>query len=323
MNFLISDGYKKTTKDIKKTKERFDYWQSMISEEFVELDFETPPEKPFQGEIKGGVFLEKLRFSEVIATPQTVKRKKSQINRNSEEEFLLSFQLDNVGVVRQNGREAILTPGTFALYDSTEPYSLSFKDSFHQIVIQIPKDVLRQELVHPERYTAVKMSGHAGMGAILTNFVFSLAKEFHCINHELLGLSDNLNNMIAMTFSTGNALKKADKNSLVKKSLIERVYRYIDNNLLSPSLTNNSIAASQNISTRYLNKIFESEEESIHNIIMNKRLEKALNLLKCKDYKYHSVESISFSVGFSSAAHFSRVFKKRFNFNPSEIRGKK
>ncbi len=316
---LIPEGYKKSTSNILE-KERFDYWRDLICDEFVKLDCEEIKRGSFHGEIRGGVGVSSLRFSEVISDPQIVHRSKRQISKSTEEEFLISFQLAQQGLVRQDGREAILRPGYFALYDSTRPYTLEFNDHFHQFIVQMPKEVLSRHLMAPEQYTAIPISGNQGLGAILSNFIFSLAKELHHVQQAPEELSENLVNMIAMAFSSSLMLKEAGNQSVARETVKFRVRQYIDNNLFNPELSNNHIATAQGISTRYLNKLFENEKQSIHSMILDKRMRRAYELLSNPAYCGHSIEKISYTLGFSAPAHFSRAFKKHFGKNPSDVR---
>lgn len=319
MSQLIPEGYQKSTSDIPE-RERFDYWRDLICDEFVKLDCEEVVKGSFTGEIRGGVGVSSLRFSEVISDPQLVRRSKKQIAKSTEEEFLISFQLVQQGVVRQDGREALLKPGYFALYDSTRPYTLSFEERFHQFIVQMPKEVLARHLLEPEQYTAIPISGTCGLGAILCNFIFSLAKELHHVQQAPQELSENLVNMIAMAFSSSLMLEEAGSQPVVRESVKRRVRQYIDNNLYNPDLSNTQIAGAQGISTRYLHKLFEDEEQSIHAIILDKRMQKAYELLRDPAYRGHSIEKIAYSLGFLSPAHFSRTFKKHFGLNPSDVK---
>jgi AraC-like DNA-binding protein len=319
MTFLISDGYQKSTAELSDNN-RFDYWRDIICDEFVNLDCEKIESGNFAGELRGGVGVSELRFSEVISDPQLVVRSKKQIAKSAEADFLISFQLAQQGLVRQNGREALLVPGSFAMYDSTQPYSLTFNERFHQLVVQMPKDVLSRHLLNPEQYTAVPISGASGLGSVLSNFLFSLVKELHSLKQAPNELSENLVGIIAMAFSSSVMLENIGNHSVVQDSLKQRIRQYIDNNLCDPELSNNKIADSQSISARYLHKLFQDDAESIHTLVMSKRLEKAYTLLNSPDYSGHSIERIAYSVGFSSPAHFSRSFKKQFGVNPSNIR---
>lgn len=320
MRPVIPTGYCKSTQSAPE-RERSDYWRDLICDEFVKLECDVTRQGPFQGELRGGVGIANLRFSEVISDPQLVRRSKRHINSASEEEFLISFQLEQQGCVRQDGREAILQPGSFALYDSTRPYTLSFNEPFHQFIVQMPKEVLSRHLIAPEQYTAIPISGTTGLGAILCNFVFSLAREMHHLEQPPEELSDNLVNMIAMAFSSSLMLKQsAYPPNAAGDTLRHRVRQYIEANLFDPRLSNNEIAAAQGISPRYLHKLFAEEEVSLHALILDKRLQKAYQLLTDPAYQGHSIERIAYGLGFSSPAHFSRIFKKHFDLSPSEVK---
>lgn len=319
MVFLISDGYRKRTADFKESV-RLNYWREVICDEFVQLDCKNVVKGNFDGELRGGVGVGNLQFSEVFSNPQLVQRSKSQISKSTEAYFLISFQIEKQGLVRQGSREALLTPGNFALYDSTQPYSLTFNERFHQLIVQMPKDVLSRHLMHPEQYTAISISGKTGLGAVLSSFIFSLAKEMRNAQQAPVELSENLVDMIAMTFSSSVMLDQIGDNSIVKDSLKRRILQYIDNSLCNPELSNKHVAEAQNISTRYLHKLFQGEPETVHSLILNKRLEKSAALLRDPAYAGHSIERIAYSMGFSSPAHYSRAYKKHFGENPSNCR---
>jgi AraC-like DNA-binding protein len=320
MGHVITDGYRKRTAD-HRPGERFAYWCDFICDEFVKLDCEHRGKQDFDGELRGGVGIGKLRFSEVISDAQLVTRSRRQIARSGEADFLISFQLAQQGLIQQSGRRAVLNPGSFALYDSTEPYSLTFSERFHQFVVQMPKDVLSRHLINPEQYTAIAVSGNSGLGSVLSTFLFSLMRELDTVQRAPGELAENLVNMIALAFSSSVMLEQVGEQSVAREAIKRRIRQYIDNNLCDPQLCNNHIAAAQNISIRYLHKLFQDEEETLHTLILHRRLEKSHQLLADPAYCGHSIENIAYSVGFSSPAHFSRAFKKRYGVSPSEVRG--
>ncbi len=123
-----------------------------------------------------------------------------------------------------------------------------------------------------------------------------------------------------MAFSSSMMLEQVGTQSVVRKSLRTRILHYIDTNLCDPLLSNAQIAQAAGISIRYLHKLFQQETESIHALILRKRLERSRDLINDSAYAGHSIEQIAYSTGFSSAAHFSRSFKKHFGLSPSDLR---
>lgn len=319
MDFLINDGHQYSTA-VCAENERFDYWRDAVCDEFIKLECDRLDDSVFNAELRGGIGVADLAFSEVCSDPQIVRRSKQLISKSTEADFLISFQLEAQGLVRQDGREALLNPGSFALYDSTRPYSLTFEKRFRQFVIKMPNDVLSRHLMNPEQYTAIPISGTSGLGAVLGNFVFSLVKELHYLPKASEDLSDNLVNMIAMAFSSSVLLEERSDASPVQESLRRRIRHYIDNNFCNPRINNTAIAQAAGISDRYLHKLFQDENETIHALITAKRLEKARELLGNEAFVGYTIERIAYSVGFVDSAHFSKTFKKHFGASPSALR---
>ncbi|MCY4344751.1 MAG: helix-turn-helix domain-containing protein [Gammaproteobacteria bacterium] len=315
---LLAGSYEKDTSDFQESDRR-EYWREVICDEFVRLDCDRLS-KDFRGRLHGGNAVGELRFAEVLADPQRVERSRRQIAKYSEADFLISFQLSGNGLVRQNGREALLTPVTFALYDSTQPYSLTFEQRFHQLVIQMPKSVLSRHLMNPEQYTAIPISGHSGLGAVLSDFIFSLAREMNETHAALEELSENLVNMIAIALSSSVMLSQVGDHRVVRELRKRRIRQYIETNLYDPNLSNQQIADALHISVRYLHKLFDDETETVHAMILNKRLERARQLLSDSAFRGQSIGRIAVSTGFTSAAYFSSAFKKRYGACPSDVR---
>ncbi|MEO0997936.1 MAG: helix-turn-helix domain-containing protein [Pseudomonadota bacterium] len=305
--------------------ERFDYWRDVISDQYVMLDcdgIDRDNVEHFNGTVRRGRALGPVEFSEVIADPQIAIRSKRQIAGSTEDDFLISFQLARSGIVRQSGRSAVLTPGSFALYDSTAPYSLEFESPFHQLVLQMPRDVLTRHMLEPERYTATAITATSGLGFVVQNFIFSLLRELDDRNSppgEVL--AENLVNLIALSVSSTVMTSGLAESDCTREALKRRIMQFIDSNLHDPRLNNTSIARSQGISLRYLHKLFQGEPETIREHVLHRRLALARELLQGPGGDRLSVESVAYRVGFASAAHFSRAFKARFGLCPSSAQG--
>lgn len=322
MKFIIADGYQRDVEQ-HEGAERFDYWHDVINEQYVKLGCDGISRdniRRFTGSLRGGVGVGPVQFSEVISDPQIAIRSARQLSQADEDDFLISFQIEKECVVSQCGRQAHLTPGSFALYDSASAYSLAFDKPFHQFVLQMPRDVLSRHLLEPEKYTAIPISAKAGLGLVLQNFIFSLVREL-CTAESQPGelLAENLVNLIALSLTSTVINSDLVESDCVRDALIRRIRQFVDSNLFDPRLNNSCIAESQGISVRYLHKLFQNEDDSLHEYILKKRLAAARKLLEESGTSKLSVETVAFHVGFSSASHFSRTFKAHYGICPSQV----
>lgn len=95
------------------------------------------------------------------------------------------------------------------------------------------------------------------------------------------------------------------------------IVSYIDGNL------ERNITVEELADVAALNKVYFSNKFTKHmgispsQFIINRRLEKAMDMIKYSDL---NLKEISFKVGFESNMYFSRIFKKKIGMTPSEFR---
>ena len=163
--------------DAVEAHDRLSYWVEAVCNTYVQLDCDTPQrDRSFRGTIEAKQ-LATLGLSRVTASPQCVRRTPAKIARATEDYFLVSIQIKGRGKVVQDGRVATLSPGDFALYDSTRPYELIFDEPFQQYVLQLPGAVLRSRLRDTETLTARKVCGDRGAGHLMIGMINTLAAD--------------------------------------------------------------------------------------------------------------------------------------------------
>lgn len=106
-------------------------------------------------------------------------------------------------------------------------------------------------------------------------------------------------------------------NAGINRELFNKIHDFINDNLCTLQ-SNEELAQALNYHPYYLNKIFKLQTGiSIHQYILKKRLEKALQLL-CDTNK--SISEIAKLCGFDDQRHFSSLFSKKLGCTPSQIR---
>lgn len=318
-DFLVSRGTVCSTADVDE-KERLEYWIDLVCDEFVQLDCVAERKRNFSGMIRG-CGLEDIRISEVNADPQQVTRSRKQIAKSAESEFLLSLQLEEVGVVRQDGRVAELRAGDFALYDSTRPYQLHFSRPFRQLVLQIPYDSLAERFARPGEITARRVSARTASGALTSQFIRSVAGCLDSLStQERRLIAAHIVEFIALALGSRSSLRELDGQSTTRSAMLERIKQYIEINIRQPHLSPAQIARHHRISERYQRLLFAATGTTLSRYILNRRLELCREALGNSLLNGYSITQLAFSCGFNGAAHFSRCFKERYGASPREYR---
>lgn len=106
----------------------------------------------------------------------------------------------------------------------------------------------------------------------------------------------------------------------LREALRDRIKIYILRNLRDPDLSIDRIAAALRCSKRNLHKAFSNDGATISDTIWRLRLERCRRDLVSPACAWKSITEIAFSWGFSSATHFSKVFKDAYGMSPKAYR---
>ena len=301
-------------------RDRLSYWVEAVCQTYVQLDCDTPQrDAPFSGAIEFNQ-LATLGLSRVTAAPQWVRRTPAKIALATEDYFLVSIQTAGRGKVIQDGRVAELSPGDFALYDSTRPYELVFEEPFQQHVLQMPGAVLRSRLRDAEKLTARKVCGDRGAGHLMIGMINALATDIDTLEPgSVAAIAESVENILVAGLCS---LPGASDPVVSQLTAFYRnqIKAYVLQRLRDPALSVNDIAAHLRLSPSTIHRAFAGEPNSLNAWIWNQRLDGAKRELCDPALINRTISEIAFSWGFNEAAHFSRVFKHRFGCSPRELR---
>lgn len=298
-------------------RERLAYWTDMICNTYVQLECDAIQCDRFTGSIDSRS-MPGLDLSVVNSEAQRVLRTPHQIARAHDDYFLVSIQTRGRGVLRQDGRDALLNPGDFALYDSTRAYELHFEGDFQQIVLKLPGEPLRSAVRDTEKLTATTVSGRAGAGHLMIGMIKTLWEDVDALEPaSAVAVAGGVLNILVAGLQTLPASKSRGVSSLTSYHLT-RIKREIDARLRNPALLVGDVARDLGISVGHIHRLFRQEATTPAQYIWSRRLDMCSRDLVDPHRAGHSISEIAFSWGFNDAAHFSRSFRERFGVSPRE-----
>jgi AraC-like DNA-binding protein len=234
--------------------------------------------------------------------------------------FFVHLQLEGEGVVRQDGREALLLAGDFSLCDGTRHYEVGCPPGSRMLMLAIPTAKLRRHVACPESLAAVPMRGRSGVGGLISGLLRSYWLE---CRDSLEGESAE-QTAVAVLDLLGAAYAQVPRTHAEHSSRGTahriRIINYIHAHLYDPDLTPAQIARACRITTRYLHYLFSDGEETVARYILARRLEASSQALLADSQRGRTVTAIAFDHGFNSATHFGRVFRAQFGMTPREYR---
>lgn len=109
----------------------------------------------------------------------------------------------------------------------------------------------------------------------------------------------------------------------VRASRLHAIKTDIAARLSSHRLTLESLARAQNVSPRYICKLFAEDGITYSQYVLQRRLDRALKMLMDPASNVKRISEIALECGFGDLSHFNRSFRRRFGMTPSEVRNER
>ena len=234
--------------------------------------------------------------------------------------FSLYLPLEGEGIVRQDGREALLHGGDFILCDGARPHEVQLHGGSRMLALVIPTLKIRRYIACPESLPAIPMRAPTGVSRLLSGFLRNFW--VHCRQSVEDAAAAQI--AVAILELLGAAYAVVPRTS-VERSVRRtthriRILNHIHAHLYDPELTPIKIAAACGITTRYLHYLFTEDDETVTRYILKCRLDACSQALLSGSQCGRTVTSIAFDHGFNSATHFGRVFRSYFGTTPRKFR---
>ncbi|MEO7007372.1 MAG: helix-turn-helix domain-containing protein [Terrimesophilobacter sp.] len=293
-------------------------FRTVVSQSFVPLQVTSDRRDQFRAMMRSAI-VDEVCVTDLHATAHSVERTPELVARSERDFFKVSLMLAGSGLLVQDGREAVLTPGDLAVYDTSRPYSLAFGGDFRSMIVMFPRDFITLPTNLVGELTAVSMGGTEGLGAVVVPYLRQLAVNLD----QLAGMTGTRLIHSALDLVTTiftRELGLDDVGADPHRALMQRIRAFIDCNLASTDLSPASIAAAHFISTRHLHGLFQEQDSTVSTWIRTRRLEHCRRDLIDPLYADRPVAAIAARWAFMDAAHFSRTFKAAYEISPSEYR---
>jgi AraC-like DNA-binding protein len=192
--------------------------------------------------------------------------------------------------------------------------------AMRNIRVSVPKAIIPLRDRELGELTGVRIPGDRGAGALASALTRQLARsvdELPAPEAARLGTAvvDVLTVALAGRLDRASAVPGARE-----RTLLHRIYAFVEQQLADPGLSPRRIAAAHHISLRYLHKLFEAEPVTVGGWVRRRRLERCRQDLRDPAQRYRPVAAIGAHWGFLSDAHFSRAFRDEYGVPPAEFR---
>ncbi|MDX2681446.1 helix-turn-helix domain-containing protein [Streptomyces sp. NY05-11A] len=295
------------------------HWREARSRTFGAVDMSVPDEV-HSGTIRTDP-LGPLQVTTVDGDPLEARPTRRLIPQGDEGEYVVVELLDK-GVARleHDARDVGIRPGAVFIYDMASPVRLIPPECFQTKSLVLPRQVLSLSESDLKRITASPLRTDTALGGLLSVLLSRLMDTVGSYRpHARDLLARNVVDLLTV-LADEQLGRNPEGTPSGDATMLLRIQTFIGRHLADPDLTPEAIARAHHISVRYLHKLFEGEDTTVGRWIQRRRLEACRRDLAHRESKNVTILAVAHRWGFTSAAHFSRVFRAVYGMSPSEWR---
>jgi AraC-like DNA-binding protein len=298
--------------------EGFQRWCDLVNR-FIPTVLASPRADRFRASAQP-LELGPVRGGYLSAPPVRSVRTAALIRRLDPEVWPLMLVTRGRAGIEQYGGQALLAAGDLVLFDTSHPYQLRTRgeDQASSIMIGLPRGAVPLPDRDLRPLAARKLPSESGVGGVLRGLLAHLAED----DAARSGWNANRLGSALVDVATvflANLAGSTDRVPVPTRqaALLHEIKAFIDRNLADPRLTPAAVAAAHHISVRYLHRLFQPEQQTVHALIRARRLDRCVADLRQTD---RNVAAVGARWGFADPATFNRTFRAAYGIPPGEYR---
>lgn len=296
------------------TGEAHDAWTRMLST--THLPWNVTELLPEPG-VGFGAAVRRRHLADLILVdcscdPSHGVRGATQIGRTDGDYLVMLMTLQGREIVTQDGKQAVLAPGSVVVWDSETPAEFLVTESLVKRSLLVPKAALAEVGARGELLTGSVLDATAPAVTLLSGYLDALSSTIDRL--PLSALPAARNATIELLAAALQEPARAPESTAATRTAAER---FIEGNLRRHRLAATDVSRALGVSVRSLYRAFEDSGDSVSSFIRTRRLAHARDDLAAG----MTVSQVARRWHYTDPSHFSRSFKRHFGVNPSDLTG--
>lgn len=302
--------------------DRFGWFSDVVAQQLVSTSISSEHAGDFRAEA-GVLDLGGVQVSTFGYVPLRARRTAAHIRRSDPEEYQLGLVTSGHMSISQNRNDSGPFSGDLVLWDTAHPFESSVPgtDPVRAVILSLPRTALPLRSARVERLLAQPIPADTGMGAILAQYMRSLALHgAECAPAELDRMGSVALDLVGACLATRLGAEEELSGEARTQALLARIDAFLGHNLGDPELSPSVVAARHSISLRRLQVLFQERGESVAAVIRRRRLERCHEDLADPRLFGSPIQTVARRWGFANASVFSRAFRDTYGASPTEFR---
>jgi AraC-like DNA-binding protein len=251
-----------------------------------------------------------------IDTARTAK-----LVRDGDDALLVMLLMNGHAYQTQFGDDHELHAGDAIICDSAYPGEFNLLTNSKLLSLKVPRMKLGALLPHMTRFAGVTLGRDRVALRLLSDYLAGTFDVDFGGSEEVARLhQDFIIDLVALALGTeGDARALAEQRGAqaVRRAAVVQA---IAASMADPALDATMVAARLGITVRYVHHLLQPTGRSFSELLLDKRLARAVELLCETGQRHRKIADISFEVGFKDLSYFNRTFRRKYGATPSDMR---
>jgi len=242
--------------------------------------------------------------------------------REFRDEVFLGVNIAGMAVASQRGQERTLQAGDAVLFSRAEDGFTSSRPRSSQFLgLRLPHRRLAPFVPDLDRDAMRLIPGQTHSLRLLVDYLCLLGSSRAPRSTELgRAISAHILDLIALSVGAHQDAAAQAQVRGVRAARLQAIKADVASHFCEVDLSVAEVAARHSVTPRYVHKLFETEGGTFSEYVLACRLEFAHRMLTDRRLVARPITSIAFDSGFSDLSHFNRMFRRRYNATPTEVR---
>lgn len=295
-------------------RERIVVWHELFGRTIAKVDVDGPAADDFMisGVIRG---LPGLGVASVASTELCFHKTRALIDSD---DIVLTIVESGHSGGSQLGREARVEAGDALLTANGEVGAgLSFG---RRVLLRIPRQAIAPAVGDLDGRVLRRIPRETEALRLLRQYLRGI-EDLDLAAPDLQRMTvAHIHDLVALTLGATRDATHVAVNRGVRAARLRAVKQDIARNLEQGDVSVDAVAMRSGVSPRYLRKLFESEDLTFSEYVLDQRLALAHQLLSDPRHASDKIASVAFAAGFGDVSYFYRAFRRRYDLLPTDVR---
>ncbi len=298
--------------------ERASFWREVFGRKLVHVEIEPLTDAPFEA----AATLRALPGVRSLSCSSTAARTHRPRGLIADGDDSIALLVSTSGALKasQLGRDLSLEAGDAAVFLHAEPATMTHARFRHEGLV-MPRTAL-EPLVHNVEDMAMRPIPRNNEALrLLSAYLAIMRADMNWSTPEFgYMVAMHVRDLVAMTIGATRDGAAMAREGGVRAARLAAIKADVIAHAGERELTLASVAARHRLSPRSVQLLFEFEEHTFSQFVLEQRLARAHRMLADPRHANSTISAIALTSGFGDLSYFNRSFRRRYGASPSELR---